>query len=523
MSIFSRFIHFGNIANPETRKQIAENIFTALHNEQSQPFSNAANFSTAIADILNNTTLQEMCKNNEDLSEKITGDILDFVNRTQKQIGKTGNPFVNEFMRYQQFVQTDTKTFRNNWNLTKPFINKAYNKNVIDTEFYEKEFQKSFNEKDKNRPQFDSVKEHLTDKWSALFYKKQTDWELQIIDRERKKFCEELYRHIEELKKLQEILKPFTNELGRLWDMSKGSWQRVNFDILKHYADLLQKDQSLRELAEMLGRMRQAEQEYEEELFADIRPKTAWKMKTAAKSDLVGVHESDDISSALPAEFALLADSVTEMLFYKKFTEKKLQTFEFQGRTQEIINEEFQNNRQKAKEDAKGPFIICVDTSGSMHGTPETVAKTLCFAILKTAVRDSRKCYLISFSTGMETLNLTDLKNSLDKTIRFLTMSFHGGTDAIPAMREALRMLTAQDYKKADIIMVSDFVAPAFDETTQKLITVAKTNKTKFHSLVVGTSQNKDIIKDFDNNWLYDVNSPTGILNLVRNINDLIQ
>ncbi|GHT33217.1 hypothetical protein AGMMS49574_18430 [Bacteroidia bacterium] len=518
MPNFSRFIHFGNIADTETRKQIAENIFMELYDEQSQPISNATNFSIAISDILDNTTLHEMCKDNEELSGKITSDILDFVNRTQKQISRTDNPFVDEVMQYQQFVETNKKTFSDNWNLTKPFIDKTYNKNVIDTEFYEEEFQKCFNEKGKNRTQFDSVKEHFMDKWRELFYKKQVDWELQIIDSERKQFCEELYRKIEELKKLQEILSPFTNELGRLWDMSGGRWRNTNFNILKRYAELMQRDKLLQELAEMLGRMQQAEQEYEEELFADVRPKTVWKVETVAKADLIGVHESDDISSALPSEFALLADSTTEILFYKKFTEKKLQTFEFQGRTQEIINEEFQNKRPKAKEDVQGPFIICIDTSGSMHGTPEIVAKTLCFAILKIAIRDNRKCYLISFSTGIETLNLTDLKNSLHKIIRFLSMSFHGGTDATPAMREALQMLTTQDYKKADVIMVSDFVMPPFDETTQKLITLAKTNKTKFHSLVIGTSQNKGVIKDFDNNWLYDANSPAGVLSLVKNI-----
>jgi uncharacterized protein with von Willebrand factor type A (vWA) domain len=520
---FDRFIHFSTFADTKTREQIADSVFGNLQGKDSinSVSTECNNFVPAIERITNHSTLKEMCGKDSELAEKVTADILDFINKTQKQIDKADNPFADEVIQYQQFAETNKKKFPNNWNQTKPFIDKIYNKNVIDTEFYEKEFQKCFNEKDKNRPRFDSVKEHLSDKWNDLLLKKQTGWELQIIDREREKFCEELYRQIEELKKLQEVLEPFTRELGRLWDMCKGNWQRVNFDILKRYAGLLQKDKSLQELAEMLGRMRQTEREYEEELFTDVRPKTAWKAESAAKSDLIGVHESDDISNALPSEFALLTDSANEMLFYKKITEKKLQTFEFQGRTQEIINEEFQNKRQKTKEDTKGPFIICVDTSGSMHGTPEMVAKTLCFAILKIAIRDNRKCYLISFSTGIETLNLTDLKNSLDKIIRFLTMSFHGGTDAIPAMREALRMLSTQDYKKADVIMVSDFVMPAFDDTTQKLIAIAKTNKTKFHSLVIGTSQNKGVIKDFDNNWLYDVNSPTGILDLVKNINSL--
>ncbi len=78
--------------------------------------------------------------------------------------------------------------------------------------------------------------------------------------------------------------------------MSKGNWQRVNLDILKRYAELLQKDKSLKELAEMLGKMRQAEKEFEEELFTNIQLKPEWKVEHASKADLIGIHESDDLS-----------------------------------------------------------------------------------------------------------------------------------------------------------------------------------------------------------------------------------
>ena len=65
-------------------------------------------------------------------------------------------------------------------------------------------------------PSFEGVKEHFNEKWDELLYKKQTKWELEQIEAERKKFCEELYKRIDELKKLKEALEPFTKELGRL-------------------------------------------------------------------------------------------------------------------------------------------------------------------------------------------------------------------------------------------------------------------------------------------------------------------
>jgi uncharacterized protein with von Willebrand factor type A (vWA) domain len=641
---FDRFIHFGSIGDMKSREQIATAIYSHLHKKSNSSigFANAAtdNFASSIDEVLENQTMRELCSKDPGLAEKITHEILDFINSTKKSIIKADNPTEGEENLMNELYNSDKNKFVDLWSKTGEFIQKNYNQEKIDINFYTEQFKSCFFEDDwqlkksegvkheidpelflidkfekivaqekvfypvwreslniitknykkrdidcneffgkfqdalkldkekkreifektkesflsiwkklreerilkedrKNKvtennnikirealeksqnERFPAIKEHFIETWKNLIKEKQIKWELEIIEEKRKKFCEELYKRIEELKKLQEALEPFTNELGRLWDMSKGNWQHVNLDILKRYAEILQKDKSLKELAEMLGRMQQAEKEFEEELFSNIQLKTEWKVEHASKADLIGIHESDDLSSLLASETAQLADKTMQTVFFKKFAEKKLQTFEYQARMLSYSEEEFEDKRHKEKEDAKGPFIICVDTSGSMHGTPETVAKTICIAILKIAIRDNRKCYLISFSTGFETLNLTDLKNSLEKLISFLSMSFHGGTDATPAMQEALRMLTTQDYKKADVIMVSDFVMPAFDKKTQENLKAAKENKTKFHCLVIGDSKNPATIKDFNNNWYYDLNNQGSILTLVKNMKDL--
>jgi uncharacterized protein with von Willebrand factor type A (vWA) domain len=641
---FDRFIHFGSIGDKKSREQIASAVYLRLQSKSRSGlgFANAdtGNFTSALDDILSNKTMKELCSGNTELAEKITLEILDFVNSTQKKIIKTENPTENEENLLNELYFSDKSHFLKSWNKAGEFIQKNYNQERIDVDFYSEQFKSCFFEDDGQSAQskainhendselslidkfekievrekvfysiwheslnlitkyykkrdidcndyfgkfqkalmldkkvrieafikirdsfisvwkqlsgerilkenskrevianqtsilrkaieksqnekFPAIKEHFIDTWKILLIEKQIKWELELIEEHRKKFCEDLYKRIEDLKKLQEAIEPFTNELGRLWDMSKGNWQNGNLDILKRYAELLQKDKSLKELAEMLGKMRQAEKEFEEELFANIQFKPEWKVEHASKADLIGIHESDDISSLLPSETALLADETIQSVFFKKFAEKKLQTFEYQAKMLSFRKEVFQDIRQKGKEAAKGPFIICVDTSGSMHGTPETVAKTLCLAILKIAICENRKCYLISFSTGIETLNLSDFNNSLDKIISFLSMSFHGGTDATPAIKEALRMLTTHDYKKADVIMVSDFVMPAFTKTTQAQLKSAKENETKFHSLVIGDSKNPSTIKNFDNNWFYDLNNPANVLTLVKNLNEL--
>jgi uncharacterized protein with von Willebrand factor type A (vWA) domain len=65
--------------------------------------------------------------------------------------------------------------------------------------------------------------------------------------------------------------------------MSKGNWHRANFDILKRYAEFLKQNEALQQLAEMLGKMRQAEKEFEEELFSNTSSKPNGKPSMQVK------------------------------------------------------------------------------------------------------------------------------------------------------------------------------------------------------------------------------------------------
>ncbi|MFN8394033.1 MAG: VWA domain-containing protein [Bacteroidia bacterium] len=400
------------------------------------------------------------------------------------------------------------------------FLAKTYPQREIDPAFYTEQFAKSLDPKTqgKDKKSFESIRAHLTEKWQALLTKKDLAWQLHIIEQERAKFVKDLYARIEELKKLKDALQPFTDQLGRLWDMSRGNLHKLNFNLLRQYADLLQRSEVLQQLAEMLGRMRKAETELEEETYRDIEFKTVWRVDHAQKSELVGVREGDDLNHLLPGETALLSDPELEVLFYKRFAEKRLQIYEFKGRAMDVEEEEVERQRLKSKEDKKGPIIICVDTSGSMHGAPEQVAKVLCFALLKIALNEQRKCYLINFSTGIHTMDLTEFRNSLPLLLDFLGMSFHGGTDASPALVESLRMIETEAYRKSDVLMISDFVMDGLPKELMARITSAKEAQTKFHSLVIGHSANAGVVKEFDHNWHYDPNHPESLKRVLKEI-----
>jgi len=524
---FSRFEKFGSVADEKTRREMVAYLLRELGSQQkgSNPLSDEGteHFGPTLEQILDHPLLRELCQKDPHLAEEIGKEVLEFIEKTQKQIHSPDDPHIEEAARLEKFRTVEPQDFSREWDDARRFLDGNYPKDQIDTAFYQREFEESLAGKEfkVGKQNFESVRKHLSEQWDACLKAKRTARAKKIIDENRKKFCADLYDRLEKMKHLQTSLSPFNVQLGRLWDMSKGSLHRLNFDILKRYEALLKRDRALAELAEMLGRMQAAEKEYETEVFANTRFRTEWKTENLFKSDLVGIRESDDLSSMLPAESALLGDPVLETVFLKKYAEKKLQTFEFQNRSPQRVPETFQDRRQKAREGKKGPFIVCIDTSGSMIGEPETIAKTLCFAILKIAIRERRKCFLILFSHAVQTINLTDFETSLEALLDFLSLSFGGGTDENLALQEAARQLGTEEYKNGDVLMISDFVTSGLTNETLSLIRAAKKKKAKFHSLVIGADGNAGVIKEFDNNWVYDPSNPDRVITLVRNLGGL--
>ena len=519
--IIDHSIQFGRFLNEPLRRRLFDYILYKFHKIKSInegkitddliPYVNFVN------KIIVNSDIVSLAENNNSIFTDILTRMINVFEHLEKEINITGefqkeeleliemrNFSLNNF--FQQFEKNieKIKIYNHEKDFNIPFFQHEYEKLRIS------------NVKNVNKQKL-ALKNEILERWEANLLKKKYLTLLKRIDEERKKLCDTLYDQIEKLKKMMNILQPFTNECGRLWDLSKGLWQRIDFSILEYYAQLIEKESAIQDLAEMLGRMHQAEDELEEELINETVIKPIKVIDHAQKSELVGIHESNDINYLLPIELTNLDDPITELIFYQKFAEKKLLTYRFLGHNWGYEEEHRKKLAMVAKKTKKGPIIICVDTSGSMHGTPEYIAKTLCFAILRIALLEQRSCYLISFSTSIQTLELTDFNKSLPKLIDFLTFSFHGGTDAVPALREAVQKIQEKKYEKSDVLMISDFIMDTIDSNTEKQILKCKENDTKFHSLVIASVANPKALKIFDNNWIYDSGSYKELKPVLKN------
>ena len=144
-------------------------------------------------------------------------------------------------------------------------------------------------------------------------------------------------------------------------------------------------------------------------------PKEDWKPNPYGKSEIIGIHHSDQISALLPSEIALLSHPETELMLSKKYVEKKLLTFQYRSEDMEVNEEIKEEPLNDMDLDRPGPFILCIDTSGSMFGTPERIAKALALAILEIAIKDKRRAFLISFSIGIQTTEMTGMEADMGK------------------------------------------------------------------------------------------------------------
>lgn len=493
----------------------------------------AAYFLRALDEVFNIDNLLFVCDGNESITQQIVLDTLYWIKKTYAKV-ESKHPYGKESDLLSGWSVTPVKAFSTRYPYLLQNLRTLYTQEELDTTFYDDRFQRLFTTGAAagakevglagwTKADFDNFERILTDllsQWDALLQAKILAFQLKQFSEAKESYVELLTQKVEEYRRLKSIINPFSDYLG--WDMSRDLWQSTSFDALKQYDEILQDEDSVRRLADLLGQLREAEIEIEEETFEKTIVRQEWVIDPMLKTEIVGVEESNNLSHLISSEAALLSDPVTETAFLKKFADERLLTLRYEDRRLVRSEDQIMEVHQRVKQREKGPFIICVDTSQSMMGRPEEIAKVLTLGILKMAINSNRRAYLISFSTGVKTIDLYDIASSIDELAAFLRMSFYGGTDATLALYEALRQLKGHDYQDADVLMISDFVMYKIDQDILNEVRFYQQNKgTEFHSLALATEANAEILGRFDTNWVYDPKRKGVIRELTRGLQEI--
>ena len=288
--------------------------------------------------------------------------------------------------------------------------------------------------------------------------------------------------------------------LGRGRDLSHAILRHTGWAEVLRLRSLLQQLDPIRAVIAGLGRLQEdPDGEMEETLTETLfEPMTRWEEQLrevptpSVPEETRGVCRAGEINRMLPAEAALLGHPKLRMLWHARRAERALLTYRVEGVDHERVWVEREEpvgleRDRRAPRPQRGPILALIDTSGSMHGLPETVAKALVLEAMRTATRERRRCFLVAFSGPgqTETLELDLSAEGIGSLLEFLGRSFHGGTDLHAPLKTALDKLGEEGWARADVLLVSDgeFSTPS---ALMPRVDQQKEEGTRFHGVQIG-------------------------------------
>ena len=388
-----------------------------------------------------------------------------------------------------------------------------------DIEFYKKKY-KNFKFGNIKKEQYTSLKGlnlNLHEQSIKNLNIAKSQWELDEIDKIRKKYWDDFKKKMEHLEKIRKYLENLSGETGYLWDMCMTDLIEADIKDIVLWSDYLSTNEQLKKLLEMIGRSVRQEilkkkQLIKTEYFIPIVVDSL-----TSKEEIKNIEFGNDLMRVLPQEMLYLSEPELEILFLKKYTEKTLLCYHLEGQDIEYKKMEKMKEISVDEVQKRGPIIICVDTSGSMQGTPETIAKATTLFLAINAIKEDRICQIINFSTNIDTF-VFDKNTGMRELMTFLKLSFYGGTDASPALEYAIQQIKEKQFSKSDVLMISDFILDNMETETLGSIYECQKNGTKFYGLNFGNSI-KQLPKYLDKQWTYDAKN-TSIIEIKRNIID---
>lgn len=296
----------------------------------------------------------------------------------------------------------------------------------------------------------------------AVFASLLSDWD---------KACDELVR-----KKKVEIIE-FNREK---WEKGVKEHGNADFKERKKIEKMFFSYPQLVDIVRIIGREQPERNDEYDETVRSYMPILPSPPTPAVEVEQVSLGK--DLQHLLPMETAILANKETEDLFYLKYASSQLQLFANKLKQESVLKTEKKRNKKPRLE--KGPIIVSLDTSGSMSGRPEKVARCLLLQLLRMAKKQKRKCFLITFSVRAECMDLSR-PGSWNRLNRFLNNSFTGGTDGEDMIKNALKLLNTDNYSMADVLIISDFYFPNPRPQTKELMEIEHNKGTRFYGLQI--------------------------------------
>ncbi|WP_341664054.1 ATPase RavA stimulator ViaA [Vibrio sp.] len=452
---------------------------------------------SAVNDLMARSQVMSLTEN-RGVRAKVKNHLLKWRGTVKKRITNVCETerFQQELALYQDVIHWDEQTFFDN-------IPEVVKKLEWHSAFYLKARRLIEKNKGLYNPMFPH---YFCDQWYQSLSDAIRQAQVSELEASKEKLLQDLYQRMETMKNMEGVTQEGDeSSLGRLWDMAAAKLSKTDLSAMKRHAEFLKKNQGLQDIAQQLGRMANDVDDPELNRAPTEDIQMVEEKSDEATDDIVGIHESDDLNKLLPNETMFLAYPELEVVFYKHLVDKRLMNYRMQGKSRTLRKVKTHRPENMQADVEKGPFIVCVDSSGSMSGFPEQCAKAIAYALMQIALAEDRDCFVILFSTEQITYQLTR-QDGLRDASDFLTYSFHGGTDLEPVLVKSIDLMKGERYKNADLVVISDFIAPKQSQELQQQVTNLKKQHNRFHAISLSKYGNPELMSLFDHCWAYHPN-----------------
>ena len=310
-------------------------------------------------------------------------------------------------------------------------------------------------------------------------------------------------------------------DLARLrWDELRGRLTAREWREAQRISALLAHLQPLAELIRSLGRAHHHPERppaRATQAAALDTPRPLRERETRlpdAPGELMGIRHSGHIERMLGSEAMQIRHAVLHKLWRARLAESRLLTYQSEAvLIEQVPDPEGRARRRSTPQPERlerGPIILAVDTSGSMQGAPENIAKAVVLEALRTAHREKRGCLLIAFGGPDEVIE-RELRpaerpqEGLDALLELLGQSFDGGTDVQAPIERAVQRVREARWSGADLLIVSDGEFGCTPATQAHLEAARSELGLRVQGILVGDRETLGLLETCDAiHWLRD-------------------
>lgn len=319
---------------------------------------------------------------------------------------------------------------------------------------------------------------------------------------------------------------------GGLWNILATEQPETDWAVLTRYRQYLEDAPGLLHLCERVMRGLDPSG-IREVVLEHTVPGTRSVEEDLGLGEVDGITGGSGIVGTILPDLALLAFPETEELFDCKNCAGTLLQISHRRysrttvRTRETVKELVRRRR------FRGRVVLCVDTSGSMRGTPEDVARATILGMVRAAVLARRAATILIYTDHLEELDLPIRgednpfpegaqgdapvamtgtsppvvpEHILARLSDLLRSNLADGTDIDPALERALSDLEGGDQGSlTDVVIVSDMRFPRLPPRhLNRMYNIQKNDLARFHCLTVNEEPLQDPLNVFDYRWFFN-------------------